>query len=84
MRLRRFWFEFQGLDIPLGYTLGCGVTAFDEGDAVDLIRQRIGRLPEIERIIADVDVSTLDAGHVLPNMLPPVWRGVWFPSGPLA
>ena len=82
MQLRRFWFEFRGADIPLGYTMGCGVTAFDEDDAADLIRGRIGRLPEVARVIADVDASTLDEGHVLPNMDAPVWRGVWFPMGP--
>ena len=41
----------------------------------------MGELPTIAVLIEDVDVSTLDAGHVLPNMSPPVRRGVWFPLG---
>jgi len=28
-----------------------------------------------------VDVSTLDHGHVLPNMEVVLLRGVWFPKG---
>jgi len=36
-------------------------------------------MPEIKKVIENVDVSTLDAGHVLPNMSPPNIRGVWFP-----
>jgi hypothetical protein len=28
-----------------------------------------------------VDVSSLDPGHVPPNVGPPHVRGVWFPSG---
>jgi len=40
-----------------------------------------GELPRIRLLIEDVDVSKLDAGHVLPNIDPPVWRGIWFPRG---
>jgi predicted nuclease of restriction endonuclease-like (RecB) superfamily len=32
------------------------------------------------RAVEDVDVSTLDRGHVLPNMNPRLARGVWFAS----
>jgi hypothetical protein len=32
-------------------------------------------------VIEDVDVTTLDANHVLPNMMPPSVRGVWYPIG---
>jgi hypothetical protein len=28
-----------------------------------------------------VDVSALDSGHILPNIEPPNWRGIWFPRG---
>jgi len=31
--------------------------------------------------VEDVDVRTLDQGHVIPNMLPPDRRGVWYPMG---
>jgi hypothetical protein len=40
-----------------------------------------GRDPEIGAVVEDVDVSTLDANHVLPNMEAPNWRGVWYPMG---
>jgi len=36
--------------------------------------------PDAVKVTEDVDVSTLDAGHVLPNMYPPNERGVWFPK----
>jgi hypothetical protein len=35
-------------------------------------------VPQPARVVEDVDVSTLDAGHVLPNMRAPNERGVWF------
>jgi hypothetical protein len=35
--------------------------------------------PELVHAVPNVDVSTLDPGHVLPNMLPPNTRGVWYP-----
>jgi hypothetical protein len=34
---------------------------------------------EIDRVVTDVDISTLDQGHVIPNMNMPLARGVWFP-----
>jgi hypothetical protein len=83
--LIRYWFEF-GLTLndphPPGFLLGCGVTAVDYSDALSLIRAYIGTehaLPPIRRAVDGVDVSTLDDGHVLPNMGIPAWRGVWFP-----
>ncbi len=35
----------------------------------------------LPHVVEDVDVTTLDAGHVRPNpMHPPSERGVWFPK----
>jgi hypothetical protein len=82
--LRRFWFEFAlSPDLPPGLRLGCGVTAFDLDDARRIVRERVFRAeaPPAVKIVEDVDVSSLDPGHVLPNMLPPNTRGVWFPLG---
>jgi hypothetical protein len=31
-------------------------------------------------VTEDVDIQTLDQGHVLPNMGVPSERGVWFPN----
>jgi hypothetical protein len=83
--LRRYWIQFgnpRSVRDGLGY--GCGVTAYNFDDAVALVEERVfkGPLPyPIVSTLEDVDVSTLDTGHVLPNMLPPNSRGVWFPMG---
>jgi hypothetical protein len=61
----------------------CGVTAFSIDDAKALIETRVfpGGLPLVTKLIEDVDVSTLDANHIRPNMEPPNWRGIWYPRG---
>jgi hypothetical protein len=83
--LTRYWFEFDGAatDLPPGVALGCGVTAYDLDDAIALLREHVfdGEPPPITRVIENIDLSTLDEGHVLPNMEPHVWRGIWFPLG---
>jgi hypothetical protein len=79
--LHRYWLEFAASEAPVGMALGCGVTAFDLDDAMRLLRQAIDTQPPVPaRVIEDVDVSTLDHGHVLPNMRPSSERGVWFPT----
>jgi hypothetical protein len=79
--VHRYWIEFAPEDaVPLGLGWGCGVTAVDWDDAVRLVTELLGTTPpDAIRVTKDVDVSTLDAGHVLPNMHPPNERGVWFP-----
>jgi hypothetical protein len=58
-----------------------GVTAIDVDDALGLIgRLDPAPLPSVARVVEDIDVSTLDAGHVLPNTGPPNRRRVWFPN----
>jgi hypothetical protein len=82
-RLHRYWFEFEGT-VRAGLGLGCGVTAYGEEDARSLLARTVfgdAAVPRIRRVLTDVDVSTLDAGHVLPNMIDPASRGVWFPAG---
>jgi hypothetical protein len=75
--LTRFWFEFEGEIHPYG------VTAYSRTDALEILRSEAFRseLPPIQREIADVDVSQLDPDHVLPNIWPPTWRGIWYPVG---
>ena len=61
----------------------CGVTAFTLDDALFLVSKQVcsGRpLPPVQSVIEDVNLSTLDRGHVLPNIGVPVFRGVWFPN----
>lgn len=84
--LRRFWFTFDlrtEVSPPPGTALGCGVTAASMHDAMRMLEEVVfeGRTPVVVNVVADVDVSTLDAGHVLPNMGNPVVAGVWFPLG---
>lgn len=73
--LRRFWFT-------LSVGPGIGVTAGSAAEARALAEAaRARHTPEaaITGVIPDVDVSTLDAIHVVPNAGPVVVRGVWFP-----
>ena len=85
MKLHRYWIRF---DDPranaFGLAFGCGVTAFDLDDAVALLEQHVFRGPmpfSVALSTEDVDVRTLDQGHVIPNMLPPNRRGIWYPIG---
>ncbi len=83
----RFWLQFDDagdVHLPSDVRIGCGVTAFGYEDALSLVQQRVfgGRdLPIVTECIKDVDVSSLDPGHVLPNMRSPVERGIWYPLG---
>ena len=70
--LRRYWFRR-----PVGF--GYGVTAFTVEDAERLLA-RAGLPSDWVEVVADVDVSTLDAEHVLPNIGGVTFRGVWYPA----
>jgi len=79
-KLRRFWFKFKAdRHSPLGY----GVTAWTVDDARAILRTEVFQsdLPSGAEIVSDVDVRTLDQGHIIPNMASPAWRGIWFPRG---
>ncbi len=83
--LRRFWIRLAE-DGPGPSTLGYGVTAYDEADALAILRFQVfgndeEAMPAVTELSADVNVPDLDQGHVVPNMLPPNWRGIWFPKG---
>ena len=82
--MKRYWFEFEDDHIPVGLKLGCGLTAFDYEDAVQILNRKVfkGRvIPIPNKVIEDIDVSTLDALHVLLNMAAPNVRGIWYPLG---
>jgi hypothetical protein len=86
MSLHRYWIK---LDLPkgqrsYGMRLGCGVTARSLEDALDLVKQQVFKdapLPKILAVTEDVDISTLDRGHVQANIGYPEQRGIWFPVG---
>jgi len=85
--MKRFWFQFEfdnQMTIPAGLSMGCGITALDYSDAIEILRQKIfknKKVPHIKKVVENIDVSTLDSGHVLPNMNAPNLRGIWFPIG---
>jgi hypothetical protein len=83
--LTRYWFEFDWGEMPpvRAEGLGCGVTAFDREDALALLSEVVfvdSEVPPVKHVTEDVDIQTLDQGHVLPNMGVPSERGVWFPN----
>ena len=86
-QLTRYWIEFDrggAVQLPVGVSLGVGVTAVTRDDALSLVRNQVfdgGELPPIAALAEDADVSTLDERHVLPNMEAPNRRGIWFPRG---
>ncbi|WP_445145089.1 hypothetical protein [Dyella sp. Tek66A03] len=54
----------------------------DEADARRMIEEQVYPVfgfQEIDRVVTDVDISTLDQRRVIPNMNMPLARGVWFP-----
>jgi hypothetical protein len=89
IKLHQYWIEF---DPSHGKLLGWqgwgyGITAYSLEDALNLLREQFFNgesIPPVLSVIEDVDVSTLDAGHVRPDMGVCSWRGVWYPKpGPL-
>lgn len=84
LELVRFWFEFETPEPPQRWVPRVGVTAWTVDDARLMVSERLlgGReLPHVIALIENVDVSTLDENHVVPNMDPPNERGIWYPRG---
>jgi hypothetical protein len=80
--LRRYWLNFEKSPAPTPLNMGCGVAAYDYGDAVALVQDRVFRdrpMSKIVSCIEDVNVSQLDAKHVRPNIGKVLERGIWFP-----
>lgn len=87
MELVRYWIKFDislSDSPPVGILSGCGITARNYDDAITIISKSIFKdrdMPNIKECIENVDISSLDANHVLPNMGSPFKRGIWFPLG---
>jgi hypothetical protein len=78
--LHRYWIKLAAPE-PIGFKLGCGVTAFTEDDAKKLVFSQFSDAPPvIASMESDVDVSTLDPKHVIPNIGDCTRRGIWFPA----
>lgn len=84
-KLKRYWFKFDSAEnLPIGIIMGCGITAYNREDALLLLKNDVFKREDIPNpivFIENIDVSTLDQGHVIPNMSSPDHRGVWFPLG---
>jgi len=81
MKLIRFWFKFKNDEkLTAAVRMGCGVTAFHLDDAKKILSEKVFKNEpyEIEECKENIDVSTLDANHILTNMHPPSVRAVWF------
>jgi hypothetical protein len=73
--LTRYWIDVAGW-------IGYGVTAYSEAEALRLAQEAaelVGKDFTVISVTPDIDVRTLDEGHVRPNMGPPCNHGVWFP-----
>lgn len=85
--LKRYWFEFSDCDnvvLPTGISKGCGVTAYDYDDAINILKEFVFKrtsIPTIKKFIENVIIEKLDEDHVLPNMGIVNSRGIWFPLG---
>ncbi|PJJ54419.1 hypothetical protein CLV45_2756 [Hymenobacter chitinivorans DSM 11115] len=77
--LIRYWMEVQ-LSKGLLVMRNFGEPAYSLDDALSLLNScalhSSLKAPVIVRVVPNG--NTLDAVHVLPNMLPPNQRGVWF------
>jgi hypothetical protein len=76
----KFAVVLTAIDQTVLFTLGCGVSGYDEDDCIALVRAHLfaGRpLPECRSRVPDVDVSTLPA-TVQERLGNPASRGVWF------
>lgn len=72
--LRRFWFQQAGES-------GYGVTAYSRDAAAALLMQAGYEIDLMSvQMIEDIDVSSLDQNHILPNIGPSNFRGVWYPN----
>ena len=73
--LHRYWFTVPG-------HIGVGVTAHSVGEAVALARDVCAQLDwpfDPGAVTEDVDVRDLDQNHIVPNIGPVNFRGVWYP-----
>ena len=72
--LRRYWFKTRE-------NTGIGVTGYTVDDARNLIDDAsLAWDYEVLEVVEDVDIRDLDQGHVVPNIGPVNFRGVWYPN----
>ena len=74
-KLVRFWYKSTRY-------FGVGITAYSREEADQILAEvveRHGLDVEIYDVVTNIDIRNLDQNHVIPNMNPPNYRGVWFP-----
>ena len=79
--LKTYWFESPAFPVP-----GFGVTAFSREDAFQLLRDSgypVSLHDPAVRVTEGIRVADLDQHHIVPNIGPIVFRGVWFPRANL-
>ena len=67
--------------------MGIGVSAYSRAEAETMARNaasRMGWAFDANGVVEDVDVRGLDQNHVVPNMGPVTFHGVWYPMLNLA
>ena len=69
--LTRYWINVDGL-------MDYGVTAFSVEDALCILADEGVDRELIKEIIENIDVRLLDQRHIIPNMGPPSFRGIWY------
>jgi hypothetical protein len=81
--MHRYWIRLDARSsIPVGFRLGCGVTAHSEAEALSLLRDIYPGEPDkfvVTEIVQDVAISDLEPRHVLPNIGDTSRLGIWFP-----
>jgi len=73
--LRRFWFPVPG-------HLGIGISAHTRLEANAIATgcaKKQGWTLDVGACIEDIDLQLLDPKHVLPNVGPVVFHGIWYP-----
>jgi hypothetical protein len=70
--MQPYWIAVDG-------SLGVGITARSEADALGLFQAAFGKAATQAKRIGSAD--ELDQGHVVPNMGNWLSRGIWFPRG---
>jgi hypothetical protein len=80
-----FWIQFvDATALPPGMHLGCGITAYDQSDVMQIFADRVHishpdlKIASVRRVLS---IDELEQGHVRPNMGNFLIRGIWFPLG---
>ena len=78
--LKRYWFAPDPTQNATSQIAACfGITAWTNEDAKAILHGDRGLSPDEYIIEEEIEISNLDAKHVLPNIGDVTVRGIWFP-----